>query len=306
MLHKALYSGHNDHNYFEIAHTMKYVDDMVGNNFRLYSFVDNHDVERIYTKLNNKAHFVPVHIMLYTVPGIPAIYYGSEFGIEGRKEQFSDDSLRPALNYEDYKNSVNTNPYTKLIATLGKIRKNTPALVYGDFKELILQNTYYAYSRTIDGQSVVIAVNNADEDISMRLPVSNETEYTGALSGEIWIPTKLNHEDIGSIDSVETRKMPESKEADETPKSTESVEPVETPEVVEPVEMPETEEAVETAEAERIVNENTAYEDMSVEELQEVILEKMKRNGPVTEYMRGTVRENTHHGSLVTWAKSFG
>jgi len=259
------------------------------------------------------------------------------------------------LNYEDYKNSVNTNPYTKLIATLGKIRKNTSALVYGDFKELILQNTYYAYSRTIDGQSVVIAVNNADEDISMRLPVSNETEYTGALSGEkvsvndgcinvkvaansgeIWIPTKLNHEDIGSIDSVETRKMPELKETVEPPKSTESVEPVETPEVVEPVEMPETEEAVETPkpkeplntlkskepveppeptesvepvetpEAERIVNENTAYEDMSVEELQEVILEKMKRNGPVTEYMRGTVRENTHHGSLVTWAKSFG
>ena len=41
--------------------------------------------------------------MLYTLPGIPALYYGSEFGIEGRKERHSDDSLRPALNYEDYK-----------------------------------------------------------------------------------------------------------------------------------------------------------------------------------------------------------
>ena len=40
---------------------------------------------------------------------------------------------------------------------------------------------------------------------------------------------------------------------------------------------------------------NKRYEDMSVEELQEVILEKMRRNGPVTDYMLGTVRENIYH-----------
>ena len=56
-LHKALYSGHNDHNYFEIAHTVKYLQNM--GNLDLYNFVDNHDVERIYTKLSNKAHFTP-------------------------------------------------------------------------------------------------------------------------------------------------------------------------------------------------------------------------------------------------------
>ena len=50
---------------------------------------------------------------------------------------------------------------------------------------------------------------------------------------------------------------------------------------------------------------NKAYEEMTVEELQAAILEKMRKNGPVTEYMLGTVRENTHHGSLVTWVKSF-
>ena len=84
-LHKALYSGHNDHNYFEIAHTVKRLYDMGGSRpdgLKLYNFVDNHDVERIYTKLNNKAHFTPVHILLYTLPGVPSIYYGSEFGIE--------------------------------------------------------------------------------------------------------------------------------------------------------------------------------------------------------------------------------
>jgi glycosidase len=75
-------------------------------NFKLYNFVDNHDVERIYTKLTKKAHYTPVHILMYTLPGIPSVYYGSEFAIEGRKEKHSDASLRPALNYDDYKGKL--------------------------------------------------------------------------------------------------------------------------------------------------------------------------------------------------------
>ena len=97
---------HNDHNYFEIAHTVRRLYEMGGNRpdgLKLYNFVDNHDVERIYTKLQNKAQFFPVHVLLYTLPGIPSIYYGSEFGIEGKKERYSDDSLRPALQLADYK-----------------------------------------------------------------------------------------------------------------------------------------------------------------------------------------------------------
>ena len=184
MLHKALFSGHNDHNYFEIAHTIKYVSGMVGNNLRLYTFVDNHDVERIYSKLNNKAHYVPVHIMLYTLPGIPSIYYGSEFGIEGRKEHGSDDPLRPMLYYGNYQDAIQTNPYTKLITNLGRIRKNIPALCYGEYRELELQTTHFAYERVLDGKSVIVTVNNADNEVHMNLPCSAETEYVGALSGE--------------------------------------------------------------------------------------------------------------------------
>ena len=54
-----------------------------------------------------------------------------------------------------------------------------------------------------------------------------------------------------------------------------------------------------------VVDWNKFYEDMTIEELQEAILEKMRKNGPVTDYMLGTVRENTHHDSLVTWVRSF-
>ncbi len=305
MLHKALYSGHNDHNYFEIAHTIKYVGDMVGNDLKLYSFVDNHDVERIYTKLKNKAHFLPVHVMLYTLPGVPSIYYGSEFGIEGRKEKFSDDSLRPALNYEDYKDAIEKNSCTKLIAALGKIRQNTPALCYGSYQQLELQNTYFAYARMLDGKSVITTVNNGDNEASMSLVCGDSAEYVGALSGErisvnggriqvrvpansgeIWIPAELCDASLAPIKMVEVVKAPE------------------TAEVLKEVAASETVEVPETAD-QVVVDWNKPYEEMSVEELQEAILEKMRKNGPVTDYMLGTVRENTHHGSLVSWVRSF-
>ena len=181
-LHKALYSGHNDHNYFEIAHTVRRLQNM--GTLKLYNFVDNHDVERIYTKLTNKAHFTPVHVLLYTLPGVPSIYYGSEFGIEGRKEYGSDDSLRPALNIEDYKDSVKTNPCTALIAALGKVRQAVPALSYGSYDELMLTNRQFAYARDLDGTRVIVSVNNDDAPAGMHLAAGNCTAYIGALSGE--------------------------------------------------------------------------------------------------------------------------
>ncbi|MBQ7465212.1 MAG: alpha-amylase, partial [Oscillospiraceae bacterium] len=125
-LHKALYSGHNDHNYFEIAHTVKRLRDMGLNRpggAKLYSFADNHDVDRIASKLQNQADLLPVYVLLYTLPGIPSVYYGSEFGLEGRKQRGSDDELRPAIDLNDYADAALWNPWTGLIAALGRLRR---------------------------------------------------------------------------------------------------------------------------------------------------------------------------------------
>lgn len=336
MLHKALYSAHNDHNYFEVAHTIKYVNDMVGNNLKLYTFVDNHDVERIYTKLNNKAHFEPVHIMLYTLPGIPSLYYGSEFGIEGRKDRYSDDSLRPALNYDDYKDAVQTNPCTKLIATLGKLRQNVKALCYGEYKQLELQNTHFAYARILDGKSVITTVNNGDNEVHMNVEaMAQSSEYVGALTGrrvsvnngriqvsvpanagEIWIPKELMSESLAPIKTeeivtptkIETPAKEVAPAKTETPADEVAPTKTETPaDEIAPAktETPADEVAPAKVETTVTVDWSKSYEDMTVEELQEAILEKMRSNGPVTDYMLKTVRENTHHGSLVNWVKSF-
>ena len=338
-LHKALYSGHNDHNYFEIAHTVKYLQNM--GNLDLYNFVDNHDVERIYTKLSNKAHFAPVHVLLYTLPGVPSIYYGSEFGIEGKKEKFSDDSLRPALNIEDYADAVQKNPCTALIAALGKVRQHTPALSYGSYAELQLTNRQFAFARDLDGVRVIVTVNNDDNAAGMSLPAGNCAEYLGTLtgqkvsvqggrinvtvaanSGEIWIPAG----DMPEYTPVKTEiPTTETAKAEEKPAEPVSAQP-ETP--VQDTNLAAAETAAAKAEEEQpkktaekttsetaavseesaktvTVDPNKAPEDMTVEELQQAILAKMANNGPVTDQMKKTVYDNIWHDSLVNWLKSF-
>ncbi len=315
-LHKALYSGHNDHNYFEIAHTIKRLNDM--GNLKLYNFVDNHDVERIYTKLSNKKHFAPVHILMYTLPGVPSVYYGSEFGIEGKKERYSDDSLRPALALSDYINAAENNPCTKLISALGKLRQNTPALSYGAYKELRLTNCQYAFARNYNGQSVIVTVNNADNDETLTLPAGNSSEYVGALSGtkvavnsgsitvtikansgDIWIPAETAKETYDVVMEPVVTERNEYVPQNETI-TTETVQEIVEETVVEPTPAP----TPEPAKAPVTVP-NKPYEEMTVEELQAAILERMAKNGPVTDQMKKDVTENVWQNSLVTWIRSF-
>lgn len=338
-LHKALYSGHNDHNYFEIAHTVKYLQNM--GNLDLYNFVDNHDVERIYTKLSNKAHFAPVHVLLYTLPGVPSIYYGSEFGIEGKKEKFSDDSLRPALDIKDYADAVQKNPCTALIVALGKIRQHTPALSYGSYAELQLTNRQFAFARDLDGIRVIVTVNNDDNAADMSLPAGNCAEYIGTLtgrkvpvqdgrinvtvaanSGEIWVPAGEMPEYISV--KTETADIKKVQEETEETTSTQTESPAQKTitaaakaEDIQPQKtadtsatsaensFPENTEAAVEKEKTVIVDLNKSPEDMTVDELQQAILAKMAGNGPVTDQMKKTVYDNIWHDSLVNWLKSF-
>ena len=187
-LHKGLYSGHNDHNYFEIAHTIRREFDANGGIYKgmkLYSFVDNHDVDRIASKLNVKANLIPIHALLYMLPGIPSIYYGSEFGIEGRKEGGNDDPLRPALELKKLKEEA---PFPELevwIKELSRIRKEHPACVNGAYQELMLTNRQYAFARTGDGDAVIVVVNNDEQEagVSVRVPDAS-VSYQDAVTGE--------------------------------------------------------------------------------------------------------------------------
>ena len=326
-LHKALYSGHNDHNYFEIAHTVKRLYGMGGNRpdgLKLYNFVDNHDVERIYTKLNNKAHLTPVHVLLYTLPGVPSIYYGSEFGIEGRKEKFSDASLRPALRYTDYENALTDNPLTRLIAALGRIRRQTKALSYGDYRELVLTNRQYAFARSTGEETVLVTVNNDDTPSTLTLPAGSTPTYVGALSGErvaanggnltvtipgcsgeIWLPLTGN-EALPAADTTE-QAPPAATGVEAAPAAADSSAPSQSPaeaipsQEISAASLAESE--PQTPPAQGALEE--AYEQGRIAGLQEAILAIMSKNGPITDQMRRDVTDNVYHDSLINWIKSF-
>ena len=186
-LHKGLYSGHNDHNYFEIAHTIRREFDANGGIYRglkLYSFVDNHDVDRIASKLNVPGHIYPVHTLLYTLPGIPSIYYGSEWGIKGRKEGANDDPLRPAVDLKEALKDPEDPKLLEWIKTLGKIHKEQPALSEGRYQELLLTNRQYAFARILGEEGVVVAVNNDDKpaELCIRQPLNGKS-YTSLIDG---------------------------------------------------------------------------------------------------------------------------
>lgn len=181
-LHKGIFSGHNDHNYFEIAHSIRRLNDIC-KGIKLYTFVDNHDVARIMSKLNNKEHIYNVITLLYTVAGIPSVYYGSEFGLEANKDRGSDWNLRPCLEVADYADYYENNAITKLHIELGKLKKELPALNYGRYQELMLTNRQFAFGRILDNTCVVVAMNNDDNNahVEFNVPV-NPSEMTELLA----------------------------------------------------------------------------------------------------------------------------
>lgn len=277
-LEKALYSGCNDHNFFEVAHTV----DRLKKYKHLYNFVDNHDIERITTKLNDKKNYLVAHIMLYTLPGVCAIYYGSEFGIEGHKVRNGpDDKIRPAINLIDYKDCLKTNPYTQIIAKLTHFRKSNLILAYGEYQQIELKNEYYSYVRSLDGEQIFVCVinNNTPHDFYF----TTSEKYYGLFSGNEYVPENgtikvslnkggeiLYHRGVSiNLDCIEIK--------DDIKKECNS--------------------------SYTLVNK--PYEQMDIKELQDAILTKMANNGPVTDEMLKSVRENIYHDSLINWIKSF-
>lgn len=335
-LHKALYSGHNDHNYFEIAHTVKRNYDMGGGRvagLRLYNFVDNHDVDRIWTKLDDKRHFEPVHVLMYTLPGTPSIYYGSEFAIEGKRTNYADDMLRPALDLADFAES----PFAELLAQLGRVRRETPALSYGEYRELALTNRQYAFARILeDGGRAIVSVNNDEGPATVCVDALGQPSYVGALtgatvrahdgvvdlpmggcSGEIWRPGDGGTEsgDDGDGAAAEQARAAEQellgRARDAVAKAAEEAEAATETAAADAERTAVAEQAADDAgeapnlSTDFLLGREKPFEDMTVRELQLSVLAQMAMRGPVTDQMRRDVAENTYHDSLVNWAKSF-
>ena len=163
--YKGLYSSHNDKNYFEIAYSLNR---MFGNGgiykeLCLYNFVDNHDVNRLASTLKRKEYLYNIYTLLYTMPGVPSIYYGSEYGIEAVKGNGTDLPLRPSV--EEIENEKNKNKdLFEHIKKLGKIRIASSAIINGNYEQVVIKNEQYVFSRSTNKDKVYILLNLSDKE----------------------------------------------------------------------------------------------------------------------------------------------
>lgn len=168
--YKGLYSSHNDANYFEIAYTFnrQFGEYGVYKDLQLYNFADNHDVSRVASNLQNEAHLFPLHALLYGMPGIPSIYYGSERGIRGKKVK-DDTVLRPSL--EVLPSHLN-HPIYHYIQKLAAARQRSLALQVGKYKELYLSHQQFVFLRFTESSFAVVAVNSSATNVSVKISLN--------------------------------------------------------------------------------------------------------------------------------------
>jgi glycosidase len=160
---KGLYSSMNSHNLFEIGYSLNR---QFGNDQwclyqgkHLLSFTDNHDVNRLASELEDDKDLPLTYALMYAMPGIPCIYYGSEWGAEGKRTDWSDDALRPCFANPEW------NTLTDLLAELDTLRKNYAIFTDGDYKQIYLQNEQMIFRRRNDAGQLTFAINISDQPV---------------------------------------------------------------------------------------------------------------------------------------------
>lgn len=178
---KGMVSAFNCDNLFEIeASLTRLFSDQPWSLYRgkkMLNFVDNHDVIRAYTALKEKRNLLNLYTLLFTIPGMPCVYYGSEFGAEGDKSDL-DYKLRPDIDL------IDKSAHPELAAhirKLSEIRKGSPALCYGGYAKRTIMNKNFSFTRYCDGEEVVVAINIEGQDARIR---AGDGEGTDLLTGE--------------------------------------------------------------------------------------------------------------------------
>ncbi len=186
--YKGLYSSHIDHNYFEIAYSLnrQFGDKGIYRHFLPYSFADNHDVNRLVSNLQNPLHAFPVYFLLFCMPGIPSIYYGSEWGIIGKRTASDDHILRPFIDPERPILNTDLLDLTNYIAKLAQIRLRSPALQVGNYHQVFVAGEQFAFLRETENECVLVIVNSAQQSVALEIPnlANNISEPMDLLSEE--------------------------------------------------------------------------------------------------------------------------
>ena len=179
--YKGIYSSFNSMNMFEIAHSLnrQYGPEQwcIYRGKHLMTFVDNHDVSRLATILTNKKHIALAYGLLFGMPGIPCIYYGSEWGEEGAKAPDNDYALRPCFD------KPKPNELTAFIKALIALRRESDALCNGTYHNTVITNHQLIFERKTDTERVLVAINASDSEYT-----ASSHELNGTFSRTLVYP----------------------------------------------------------------------------------------------------------------------
>lgn len=159
-LHKATWSSLNDANLFELAWALKRHREFAAA-FTPVTFVGNHDVTRIASLLHDAGHLALALTVLFTVPGLPCVYYGDELGWRGVKEHRAggDDAIRPPLpaspDPADGEQAASLGLHRELLA----LRRDHPWLARADVEVGELANRRMTYTVTAGSDALLVVLD---------------------------------------------------------------------------------------------------------------------------------------------------
>lgn len=135
---------------------------------QMWNLFGSHDTKRFLTECDNNLERMKLAIAFqFTYIGVPYVYYGDELGLDGGHDPQSrkcipwDESKQNKELFDLYKNVIS-------------IRKENPALIYGEYKNLVCSDNVIIFERAYEGKTMVVAINNNYSEKTVELNLEGE------------------------------------------------------------------------------------------------------------------------------------
>jgi cyclomaltodextrinase / maltogenic alpha-amylase / neopullulanase len=167
-LWKAIWSSLNDGNFHELDWALRRHNEFLAS-FAPLTFVGNHDVTRIASRLDDPRHVAHAVVILMTTGGTPSVYAGDEYGLPGVKEERfgGDDAIRPEFGSPPNELDRHAGDVLRLHQFLIGLRRRHPWLHGATTEAVRLDNRHYVYRSRVGEDQLVVALNIGDEPLAV-------------------------------------------------------------------------------------------------------------------------------------------
>ena len=128
---------------------------------------------------------------MFAVPGLPVIYYGSEFGMTGA----ADPDNRRMMRFGDQLTGGEKNMLTT-VSGIVNLRNEHSALRYGDFYTIEADSDIYAFIRSDFNERILVVLNKSDEERTVEISLPCFYSFKEAIDLRKNSPIEINNNKI--------------------------------------------------------------------------------------------------------------